>query len=275
MVHAVLSLAKKEFMDNCRNKWIIVISAIFVISTLLASYFGSHGQAGWRNLRVTIGVMSFFVVLLITIIGLMLGYAAIVGEKERGSLGLLIALPLTRNEILLGKFLGLGAVLSTAILIGFGVSGIIISLNIENAAWMNYLIFIGASLLLGLVYLAIALFISSFFNKRSTAMGSAIFLWFFFNIIWILFIGPALLFFIGLENPDLYYAINIVNPTAAYSGLIELSVSPAVSPAVEMGGRNGPSYPFFYNSGVMVTVLLAWIIISLALSLWFFKRKDI
>ena len=35
------------------------------------------------------------------------GFDAIVGERERGSLDLLLSLPITRLELLLGKYLGL------------------------------------------------------------------------------------------------------------------------------------------------------------------------
>jgi len=51
---------------------------------------------------------------------MILGYDAIVGEKELGSLELLLSMPITRFEILLGKYFGLSAALASATVIGFG-----------------------------------------------------------------------------------------------------------------------------------------------------------
>ena len=47
MIHnPILSIAKKEIMDNIRNKWIILITILFVALTLLASYAGSVFSEG-------------------------------------------------------------------------------------------------------------------------------------------------------------------------------------------------------------------------------------
>ena len=138
----VYSVAKKEFMDNYRNKWIIAVSAIFLILTLVISYFSTRGGVGWKDLGDTIGGMMIFVQILIPIIALMLSYAAIVGEKEKGSLSLLLSHPVKRDEVILGKFLGLSFVLAVAILVGFGVSGLIIGINVKGVKWGDYGIFI-------------------------------------------------------------------------------------------------------------------------------------
>ncbi len=192
-LHNVAVIAKKEFLDNWRNKWILAITAIFLILTLVTSYFGSEGgKAGWRSISTTIAVMTAFVLLLIPIIALMLGYASIVGEKEKGSLGVLLSYPVSRAEVIIGKFAGLGLVVSTAILLGFGIAGTIIGIKTGSMNFGKYGLFIISSILFGLSYLAIAILISSLFKKRSTAMGAAIFLWFFFAIIWGIIVLGAL-----------------------------------------------------------------------------------
>lgn len=150
----IYAISKKEFMDNWRNKWVMAVSAIFLILTLVTSYFGSTGTfnsidtegVGWRNIDATILVMLIFVMPLVPIIGLMLGYATIVGEKEKGSLELMLSYPVERIEILTGKLFGLGAVMAVATFIGFGVAGIIIALNVKGVQWGNYMVFVLASI---------------------------------------------------------------------------------------------------------------------------------
>ena len=66
------------------------MSVIFALFALVFSYFGSSFGAspelGFQGFAFTIASMMISVVLLIPIIGLMLGYAAILGEIEKGSI---------------------------------------------------------------------------------------------------------------------------------------------------------------------------------------------
>ena len=102
----------------------------------------------------------------------------------------LLSLSANRFEIVVGKWLGLGAVLCFTIFVGYGIAGLLIALNVSNVDVLEYLAFIGLTMLFGLVFLTVALCFSTVFAKRSTALGGAIFLWFLFNIILpIVFVG--------------------------------------------------------------------------------------
>ena len=277
-MNEIVAIAKKEFMDNWRNKWVIAVSSIFVILTLVVSYFGSgmaSGSVGWKDLDVTMAGMINLVYLLVPIIGLMLGYAAIVGEREKGSLELLLSYPVKREEVIAGKFIGLGTVMAMANFIGFGIAGIIIGINVKDVAWGDYFIFILSSILLGLVFISIALFFSSIFKKRSTAMGGAIFLWFLFEMIWDIVLAGILLAQYGvgkLSDPDFvapsyYYIISLMNPVKAYSTLAALNISSISS--------NLGNLPSFVNTPFVLAILFAWMIVMLAGGYLIFKRKDL
>lgn len=276
-LNIIFSIAKKEILDNVRNKWIIILTIIFASLTLVVSYFGSIFSQGWQDFGVTISGMMSLVQFLIPIIGLMLGYAAIIGEIEKGSMSSLLSLPADRLEILLGKFFGLGGILSFTTFIGFGVAGIIIAANVSGVNYADYLIFIGSTILLGLVFLSLALFFSTLFKKRSTAMGGAILLWFLFNMILpIVFIGimAASISFESIASggfPDWYFTLELFNPLSVYSALISLNVGPVST----MQGALSISYPSFYSSGLMVLILIAWIVVSLILAFWRFDKRDI
>ena len=98
---SIYILAKKELMDNIRNKWVIILTIIFTALTLLASYAGSIFSSGWQDLAGTISSMNAIVQYLISIIALILGYSAIIGEIEAGSMNSLLSLPIKRYEVLL------------------------------------------------------------------------------------------------------------------------------------------------------------------------------
>ena len=272
MIPTIWTIAKKEIMDNIRNRWIIVMSIAFAIMALFSSYFGSMGK-GWQDFENTMILMIFFLQFLIPVIGLMLGYASIGREVETGTMNALISFPVTRLEIILGKFLGLGIVLSTSIFIGFTVAGFIIGLNVSNPDYEMYFIFILESVLLGLVFLSIAMFFSSILKKRSSAMGASIFTWFFFSMIWgMLMFGLMWATDISIQDAEGFFALNMFSPVASYTALISLEVGGFPTASLSAAYDH---FPPFYNGIVLVTTLLTWIIVMIFLSYWTFKSRDI
>jgi Cu-processing system permease protein len=276
----VISIAKKEIMDNIRNKWIILVSIMFAALTLVVSYFGSIASHGWQNLGNTISGMTSFATYLISIIAFMLGYATIIGEIERGSMSALLSLSATRLEIVVGKFLGLGAVLCFTVLVGFGFAGVIIGLNVSNVDYLQYLAFIGMTMVFGLVFLSVALCFSTVFSKRSTALGGTIFLWFLFTIILpIVFVGllattidfTKITVNTTLTVPEWYYVLMLFNPIDVYSSLISVTIKP-ISSSLGAGLIPNPSW---YSPGLLLGVLLIWIVVFFVLAAWRFNRKDV
>ena len=286
-VNPIFYIAKKEILDNIRNKWVIILTIIFAVLALLASYATSIFSSGWQDLSATINSMIILVQYIISIIGLVLGYSAIIGEIESGSMNSLVSLPTTRNEILFGKFFGLGTVLSISILIGFGFAGIIIGLNVENVNYLEYLFFIGASILMGLIFLSIGFFISTTFKKRTTAMGTAIFVWILFAIIWLFIIAaiaiatnPDILNVnasqssqsVEINIPDIVYISDFFNPISAYSRLISLNIE-SIQPSSYEDIVSGP--PGYINSTNMFIAMCIWLITFLGLSFWRFQKREI
>jgi len=276
----IYSIAKKEIMDNVRNKWIILVAAMFAILTLVVSYFGSLGTSGWQDLGMTISGMTELGSFLISIVAFMLGYATIIGEIERGSMSSLLSLSANRFEIVVGKWLGLAAVLCFTIFVGYGIAGMVIALNVSNVDFLEYLAFIGLTMLFGLVFLTVAICFSSIFTKRSTALGGAIFLWFLFNIILPIVFFGLLMTTIDLNNitinttinaPDWYFVLNLFNPISVYSTVITMAIGPVQSST----GAGFITNPSWYSTGLLVSVLLLWIIVFFIISVWRFHRNDI
>ena len=272
----IYAIAKKEFLDNYRNKWIIAITIIFLLLTLVISYFGTLGNEGWADLDVTIGGMMILVQWLIPIIALMLGYATIVGERENGSLALMLSYPVKRWEVITGKFLGLGLVLAAAIIIGFGAAGLIIAINVSGVQWGDYILFIGAAILLGLVYISLSMFFSSIFKRRATALGGSIFLWFLFAIIWGIILLGIIVANYGFDvianedwsAPTWYYVATMLNPITSFQLLVSLNVA-AIS--ADIPG----TFPSFYNVVTTTVTLLIWILLPLLAAFFLFSKKDL
>ena len=179
-------IAGKEFWDRIRNRWVLAVAVIFTVFALVIAYFGAaqQGAVGFRGMDVTIASLVSLVIYLVPLIALILGYDAIVGERERGSLELLLSLPITRFELLIGKFLGLAGALSFSTLAGFGLAGVLLSYQLGATALYHYAGFMLSALLLGMAFLSIAILVSVMASDRMRASGVAIGLWFFLVLVY-------------------------------------------------------------------------------------------
>lgn len=272
---------RKEFLDNVRNRWILALSAIFVILTLAMSYFGATqtgGGVGFQGLEETGLLLLGVAIILVPILSLMLAYGAVVGEKERGSMQLLLAMPLTRREAFLGKFLGLGAVLAVAILAGLGSGGLVIMAAVGLGGWEEYLALVLGAILFALAFLSIGLLLSTLARRRSTALGGTVGLWFLlvllYDLIWTgvyVATGGSFVFVPGgtTELPDWFYYVTLANPTDAY-GFFASSVTGLTS-----GFGFSYTLPSFVNVWTTTFVIAFWAVVPLLVSLWRFQRQDI
>jgi len=183
----VYVIAKKEFADNVRNRWIIALTAIFLVLTIASAFMAGEGSVGEMDL--TVGVLMTISSMLVPIIAIMLGYATISGEAESGALSVVLACPIRRIEVLLGKFVGLGSVICFSIIVGFGVSGVIIAGTTGHAQWGGYVAFILLTMLLGLLYLSLSMSFSALLRRRVTSLGAGVVIFFWGMIIGMVWMG--------------------------------------------------------------------------------------
>lgn len=272
----MMIVAKKEFMDNVRNKWLIVLTAIFLVMTVASSIVAGGGEIG--EMEVTITTLLSLSSMLLPVIGIMLGYSTIAGEAESGALLVVLAYPVRRIEVLLGKFVGLSAVIFASVLSGFGVAGVIISIATSATEWEGYLIFMALATLLGMLYVSLSLCFSAILKRKATALGAGIFIFF-----WSMIIGTiwlALYAATGGSLQDFLSGGGINLPSWFW---LELFLSPpdgnqtATMLAFGMKKIMGFSFdvPSWVNLGTIVLSQLVWTLTPVVLAIWFFKRRDI
>src|SRR3569623_1311571 len=177
----IATIAGKEFWDRIRNRWVLAVALVFTAFALVIAYFGAaqQGAVGFRSIDLTIASLVSLVIYLIPLIALVLGFDAIVGERERGSLDLLLSMPITRLELLLGKYLGLAAALTFSTIAGVGLVAIVLSARRDLNALYHYVGFMFSSVLLGCAFLSLAVMLSVFAADRTRASGLAIATWFY------------------------------------------------------------------------------------------------
>lgn len=265
----IATLAGKEFRDRIRNRWVLAVALMFAVFSLVITYFGGaqQGQVGPRSVEFVIASLVSLVIYLVPLIALLLGFDAIVGERERGSLDLLLALPLTRLELLLGKYLGLALALALSTLAGLMLVGGLLYRQFGWAGLAPYLRFAGTAVLLGLAFLSLALLLSVVARERTRASGLAIALWFGFVLVFDLLLlgalvasggefgGQALSYLLLLNPTDVFRIANVysLDQIRSLYGLASVVPAPLANP------------------WVMGAALLAWIVLPLALASWRFR----
>ncbi len=275
---ALLILAAKELRDGLRNRW--VAAAILLLATLALSlaFLGSApvGTVKAGALSVTIASLSSLTVYLLPLIALLLAYDALVGEAERGTLLLLLAYPVARWQVVLGKFLGHVAILAVAILVGYGavLLGLALTGNGTAAAgeWQAFGAMMASSLLLGSAFLALGYLPSALVRERATAAGAAIGLWLIFVVLYDLTLLGLLIADEGQRiGQALISTLLVVNPTDAYR-LFNLAGSDGVG---QVSGMAGLASMSGFGPATLLLAMLAWVALPLAATVLVFRKKEI
>ncbi len=265
----ILTIAAKEFRDRMRNRWVLAVALVFTVFSLVIAYFGGaqQGQVGFRSIEFTIASLVSLVIYLIPLIALLLGFDAIVGERERGSLDLLLSLPITRFELLLGKYLGLAAALTLSTLAGFGLVAVLLSRQMSWSGMYHYFGFMLSSVLLGLAFLSLAVLLSVLARDRTRASGLAIATWFFFVLVFDLLLLGALVGTGGRFGGEVFAWLLLLNPADVFRILNVFSLDDVRT----LYGLASIVPPTMGSPAAMGGVMLAWIIVPLGLANWRFK----
>ncbi len=265
----IRALAAKELSDRLRNRWVLAVALVFTVFSLLITYFGSaaQGQIGPRSIELTIASLVSLVIYLIPMIALLLGFDAVVGERERGSLDLLLSLPITRLELLLGKFAGLAAALTLSTVAGFAVVGVLLYQRFDTVGLYHYLGFVLSAVMLGLSFLSLAMLLSVLARDRAQASGLAIMVWFMLVLVFDLILLGLLVGSGGAFGGELLAYLLLFNPADIFRVLNVFSLDDVR----RLYGLASIVPPALANVWLMGLAMLAWIVAPLALANWRFK----
>ncbi len=269
-------LTMKELRDGFRNRWIAAAIIVLGILALVLSVLGSAptGSVSVSELDVSVISLASLSVYLIPLIALMLSFDAMVGEFERGTMMLLLTYPVTRWQVIMGKFLGHVLILFIAILVGYG--GVVIAMTLVTGSstegWQAYLVMMASSMLLGAVFVALGYLVSVLVKERATAVGAAIGLWLVFVVLYdLLLFGALTLDKDQLIGQQLFSMLMLISPTDSYR-VLNLSSFEGVS---EAAGIAGVASEAGLSGTLLVSAMLLWVIVPLAGTLLVFQRREL
>ncbi|HEY0873675.1 MAG TPA: ABC transporter permease subunit [Vicinamibacterales bacterium] len=182
----VIPIIKKELRDAITSRWLIAYSVVLAALGLAATATGLDSTSGLaiQAFGRTTATLMNLCLLLSPLVAVLMGAASIAGEQDRGTLEHLLAQPLTRNGLLLGKFAGLAIALTAATCLGFLPAGVLIAAATDVTMLGHYLLFPAIAGLAGLAMAGIGLLISVTSRSAVQAQGTAVFAWFAFVLLY-------------------------------------------------------------------------------------------
>jgi Cu-processing system permease protein len=269
-------IAVKELRDGLRNRWVIAIALLLAAFSLSLAFLGAAptGVVNVSPLAVTIVSLSSLTIFLLPLIALLLSYDAIVGEIDRGTMALLLAYPVARWQVLLGKFLGHGAILAIATVIGYGAAGLALGLRGGNdpAAWGAFALLVATAVLLGGAFIALGYLISPLVRDRGTAGGIAIGVWLLFVLVYDMVLLGVLVADQGrsLSGGTLNWLL-LLNPTDAFR-LFNLAGTPGVASFSGVAGIAGQAG---LSPAMLIGALALWVVVPLTAAAALFSRRQV
>lgn len=290
-------IAKKEFADTIRSRALVILAVVFavlfVVPPIIALYtdFGSARSLSALLIAGRLRIMS----VVVPIAAIALGYAAISGERESGSMKLLLSLPYDRLDVVIGKFVGRSAVLLVplvgALVLQYAVVLPELAGSNPGVEAESILAFVALTMLLGVVFLGAAIGISAGTSTTRRSLAVVGGLWIYFFALWnsaARGTGSLLREYTDVESMTTIkaeLAVKLLNPTQAYQTLTR-SLSGNAEHAARAQMFSGlrsqvvaqqlqNDVPFYLSDGAALAVLLFWMLVPLYLGYQVFERSDL
>ena len=158
------------------------------------SFLGSHSfqDSLRRTAQQLLSVQAidwvFIIGVVLSLVALLFTFEAIVGEKERGTLKLVMAQSLPRHTLLLGKFLGAMLVLTLVMVLGVVVNLLLVlslsEANLGAGETAKLVGMVGLALLYLSIFVSLGLWVSARSSSARASLVSVLLLWTCTTLIW-------------------------------------------------------------------------------------------
>ncbi len=268
-----LVLLKKELAEILHNKWLILYILLFAGLGFGFTHYSSIGLStlGFRMFGKVSAAMVNINLYLIPLLAMFTTALSIVGERERGTIELLLAQPVSKAEVLLSKYLA--SVISTAVALamGYGITAWYLWLFLSSSDLVIFLQIMAGSILLAAVLSAVGVAVGVVSRSRFQALAIILTIWFFTLIIFDL----ILMGYVMVANPDAssLFALMALNPVENSRLLMMYAIDPSLlilGPISVYVARNiGQTLPI-----LLLTTQIALLTALLSLATLKFNKQD-
>lgn len=261
-----IEVARKDFEDARRGNLLRGLAGAFLG---IAFVIGSLPQIfGNPSIEEGVSALAGTMLILIPIVAILISCHSIVGERDSGSLHLLLSLPVERWEVLLGKIVGRTAVVFLPITLGFLMAIPFLYLVYGSFVLSDYAEFTLRALLNGALYTVIGVAVSASVStvQRALAVVTGLFLTVYF-----------VLYTIADVLHWLWYGEVPETPTTWMLFIERLPAHEALEIIIEVlfTMEFSMDEPLLLQEWVSAVVLLLWFVFPVVIGYSRFRSRDI
>lgn len=275
LISPVWLIAQRELVITVRNRWTIIVAAVFGILMLVIAWAGiaAEGYSGTTDFTRTSASLLNLVLYVVPLMALVMGALSFAGD--RGTAELLFSQPVSRTDVMLGKLIGLFLSMSGAMAVGFVLAGSVILASSGTGGLGGFAAFAGLTFVLALIFLCIAALATVLAGRRPRSFGIAIVLWFGFVLFYdLIVLGTASLLRGQAATTTLFLSL-FGNPI----DLVRVASLILLDNVTIFGAAGAALVRFLGGSGWSVLVLLLalafWAVLPLVVAHTVLRKQDI
>src|SRR5699024_5899143 len=259
----MLKILKYSFYDLMRSSWSYVyLLFYFLLGVVMLFLNPSLSKAMLTLMNV--------IILLVPLIGTVFGVMYYYNSREFTEL--LLALPVKRNSIFLGQFLGVAISLSLSLIIGLGIPFVIYGLFQSPDIWQFALLLLLGTLLT-FIFTGISYNIALANENRIKGFGYAILVWLFLAIIYDGIFLITLLYFSDYPLDKFSLIASVFNPInlSRVMMLLKLDISALLG---YTGALFKKFFSAYWGSLIALGILVIWAVVPILLLRRKSSKKD-
>lgn len=270
-----LAVAKKDLQDATRSKMLWLVSVLLVLLMIVGTYPLGVTTPETVSTADFLNYLNGPIGLLVPLIALLLGYNAVAGESESGSMKLLLSLPHTRRDVILGKLIGRSMVLSISISLGFAVATAVLLAFYPQVALIDYVLYGLLIVVLGITYLSIGIGISAVTNTTAKAGAAMVGVYLLLDILWGWISFGIYSYRYGRDPefveqlPTWYPLFDQLSPSGAFTRVMNPLRDEVLNHPVQ------PNDPFYLSPWFALIILIGWTFLPITLGSYRFQRRDL
>jgi ABC-2 type transport system permease protein len=269
------SLVALVFLGNPKQiAGVVVAFTVLAVVVTLALRDPSPGVDARPGMRTAVLVAGGGLSFLLPLVALIGSYAALVGERETGSIRFLLGLPNSRDDAYAGKFASRAAVVCVPLVVCLLLTGVVVALTFRDGSFPAMVGLTAASVPYAVLFVGVGLTASAYAETSNRAVAVVLAVFAVLRGGW-----PAVQFLAlaGVENayprPEWYFWVGRLNPINAYVKLTTLFAEfeyghPLVTTPDEV--TTVATTHWF-----AATVLLGWTVLAPVAGLLYFRRRDL
>lgn len=247
-----------------------LLVGVLVTVILLAAYvYPVVGQRPITTARFP-GFVAGSLTTVVPLVGLLVGYNAVVAERESGALLLTLSLPHSREDLLVGKFLSRAGIVTGGLLVGLLGGGVLVVYPLGELELLPFLGFVVLTVAFGVLWTGLGVAVSLSVATKRRALALAFGLLVVFAFVWdtgetLLEEGLSAAGLVSGSLPQPVQFVFSLAPGRAFQRLVDGFIDPSAT----------ISGPWYASEWAAVVVFLGWLTLPLGIAYLRFAGRDL